>query len=193
MHGEVFDNVGSALRAGFFQGTSIMTTTGYVTEDFDLWPDASRWLLVLLMFIGGCGGSTGGGMKVVRCMVVLKKIARELTRVMRPRSVQKIKLGQESLDEHVVSNITAFFIIFVAAFALASLAMMLFTPDMTTAASSVAATLGNIGPGLGGVGATCTYAAIPTAGKLILVLCMLLGRLELFTVLVLLCPDFWKK
>jgi len=193
VHGRVFESFGTALRAGFFQGTSIMTTTGYVTEDFDLWPNASRWLLVLLMFIGGCGGSTGGGMKVVRFVVVGKRIMRELTRVTRPRTVQRIKLGHDSLDENVVSNITSFFVIFVAAFAVASLAMMLCTPDMVTAASSAAATLGNIGPGLGGVGATCTYAAIPTAGKLILTLCMLLGRLELFTVLVLFCPDFWKR
>jgi trk system potassium uptake protein TrkH len=191
--GEVYEGAGAALRAGFFQGTSIMTTTGFVTQDFNVWPSASRLLLVLLMFIGGCGGSTGGGIKVVRFLVILKKIARELGRAMHPRTIIRIKLGRQSLEESTVSNISSFFIIFVAIFAVASLAMTFYTPDMVTAASSVAATLGNIGPGLGAVGATETYASIPTAGKLILVACMLLGRLELYTVLVLLHRGFWKR
>ena len=191
--GGIYEGAGAALRAGFFQGTSIMTTTGFVTQDFNVWPSASRLLLVLLMFIGGCGGSTGGGIKVVRFLVILKRIARELGRAMHPRTIIKIKLGRQSLEESTVSNISSFFIIFVAIFAVASLAMTFYTPDMVTAASSVAATLGNIGPGLGAVGATETYASIPTAGKLILVACMLLGRLELYTVLVLLHRGFWKK
>ncbi len=191
--GEIHEGAGAALRAGFFQGTSIMTTTGFVTQDFNVWPNASRLLLVLLMFIGGCGGSTGGGIKVVRFMVVLKKILRELGRVIRPRAIMKIKLGHEPLEESTVSNIAGFFIIFVAIFAVASLAMTFYTPDMVTAASSVAATLGNIGPGLGAVGATGTYASIPVVGKIILIACMLLGRLELYTVLVLLHRGFWKR
>ena len=191
--GEVYQGAGEALRAGFFQGTSIMTTTGFVTKDFNVWPNASRLLLVLLMFIGGCGGSTGGGIKVVRLLVVLKKIARELGRAMRPRTILKIKLGRQSLEESAVSNITGFVIIFVVVFAVASLAMTFYTPDMVTATSSVAATLGNIGPGLGAVGATETYASIPVTGQIILVACMLLGRLELYTVLVLLHRGFWKK
>jgi len=191
--GGVYEGTGAALRAGFFQGTSIMTTTGFVTQDFNMWPSASRLLLVLLMFVGGCGGSTGGGIKVVRFLVILKKIARELGRTMHPRTIIRIKLGRQSLEESTVSNISTFFIIFVAIFAVASLAMTFYTPDMVTAASSVAATLGNIGPGLGAVGATETYASIPSAGKLILIACMLLGRLELYTVLVLLHRGFWKK
>ena len=191
--GEIYQGAGEALRAGFFQGTSIMTTTGFVTKDFNVWPNASRLLLVLLMAIGGCGGSTGGGIKVVRFMVVLKTIARELGRAMHPRTILKIKLGHQSLEESTVSNIAGFVIIFVAIFAVASLAMTFYTPDMVTATSSVAATLGNIGPGLGAVGALETYASIPTAGKLILIACMLLGRLELYTVLVLLHRGFWKK
>lgn len=187
------NGAGDALRAGFFQGTSIMTTTGYVTRDFDLWPNAARILLVLLMFVGGCGGSTGGGIKCVRIFVVLKNIMRELQRVMRPHAVKRIRLDRESLDENVVSNITAFLLIFLFTFALASFVMTFYTPDLVTAASSVIATLGNIGPGLGGVGATKTYAAIPDTGQIVLTVCMLLGRLELYTVLVLLHPQFWKK
>jgi trk system potassium uptake protein TrkH len=191
--GGVYQGAGEALRAGFFQGTSIMTTTGYVTRDFNAWPNASRLLLVLLMFIGGCGGSTGGGIKVVRFLVVLKQIARELGRAMHPRTIMKIKLGRQSLEENTVSNISSFVIVFVAIFAVASLAMAFYTPDLVTAASSVAATLGNIGPGLGAVGATETYACIPAAGQIILIACMLLGRLELYTVLILLHRGFWKR
>ncbi len=191
--GEVYQGIGAALRAGFFQGTSIMTTTGYVTQDFNVWPNASRLLLVLLMFVGGCGGSTAGGIKVVRFLVVLKKIARELGRAIHPRTIIKIKLGRQSLEESTVSNISSFVIVYVAIFAVASLAMAFFTPDVVTAASSVAATLGNIGPGLGAVGAVETYAAIPITGQIILTVCMLLGRLELFTVLVLLHRGFWKR
>ncbi len=191
--GEVYQGAGAALRAGFFQGTSIMTTTGYVTQDFNVWPNASRLLLVLLMFVGACGGSTGGGIKVVRILVILKNILRELGRVMRPRAVMTIKLGREPLEESTISNIAGFFIIFVAIFAVASLAMTFYTPDMVTAASSVAAALSNIGPGLGAVGAIETYASIPTTGQVILIACMLLGRLELYTVLVLLHRGFWKR
>lgn len=189
----VYADFGRALRSGFFQGTSILTTTGFVTEDFDTWPAAARVLLIILMFMGGCSGSTGGGMKHLRIMVVLKKTLREIFVFMRPQAVLKIKVGRRALQQTNVSNITAFFILFLLLFAVNTLLMTLFTPDLTTALSSVIATMGNIGPGLGGVGATETYALIPGAGKLLLIFCMLLGRLELYTVLIVLMPGFWKR
>jgi len=182
-----------SLRAGFFQGTSIMTTTGFATEDFDVWPNGARLLLVLLMFIGGCAGSTGGGIKVVRIQVVLKSILKEVRLFMRPHVVFPVKFGEEKLDQGIVANIVAFFIIFILLFVAGSLAMCYFTPDIQTAASSVAATLGNIGPGLGAVGPTMTYSWIATPGKALLILFMLLGRLELYTVLMMFLPTFWKK
>jgi trk system potassium uptake protein TrkH len=182
-----------ALRAGFFQGTSILTTTGFCTADFDLWPGASKVMLVLLMFVGGCAGSTGGGMKNVRVFVILKTMVRELRAFMRPQAVFKIKIGKSPLNQSVVSHITGFVIAFLLTFVVATLLMTFYTRDLATAASSAIATLGNIGPGLGGVGATQTYAHIPAPGKLILTACMLLGRLELYTVLILFLPSFWHR
>lgn len=191
--GSVYASFGGALRAGFFQVTSIMTTTGFCTADFDRWPGASRVLLVLLMFIGGCAGSTGGGIKNVRVFVVLKKTVREVRLFMQPQAVLRVKLGRTPIDPAAVSNIAAFFIVFVLIFAVASWLMTFFTPDLDTAVSSAIATLGNIGPGLGAVGATQNYAAIPAPGKFILTACMLLGRLELYTVLIVLLPSFWRR
>jgi len=189
----LYDGVLGALRAGFFQGTSILTTTGFVTTDFNLWPQASRMLLVLMMFVGGCAGSTGGGIKVVRIFIMWKKMIKEIRQFMRPQAVMQLKMGRKSVEDEVVANIAAFFTIFVIVFALASFLMTFFTPDLETAATSVIATLGNIGPGLSAVGATQNYAAIPATGQIILTLCMLLGRLELYTVLILFLPSFWKR
>ncbi len=182
-----------ALRAGFFQGTSILTTTGFVTADFDRWPQAARLLLVLLMFVGGCAGSTGGSMKNVRLMILLKLTVREVRRFLHPQAVFAIRLGRRPIEHTTAANIAAFFIAFVGIFALGTLAMTLFTPDLETAAGATIATLGNIGPGLAGVGATQTYAEIPAAGQALLTFFMLLGRLELYTVLVLLTPAFWRR
>jgi len=189
----IFDSFGLALRAGFFQATSILTTTGFVTQDFDTWSDSSRILLVLLMFIGGCAGSTGGAIKNIRIFILLKQTAREIRQFMRPKAVLQVKLNGEPVDTEAVSNIMAFVAMFVLIFAVGTFAMTFFVPDVETAFSSVIASLGNIGPGLAGVGATKTYADIPAVGKGILTLCMLLGRLELYTVLVILLPSFWKK
>lgn len=182
-----------ALRAAFFQGTSILTTTGFVTANFDLWPEPARLLLVLMMFVGGCAGSTGGGIKVVRIFIMWKQVLKEVYRFMRPQAVVHLKLGGRPVEETIISHIAAFIAIFVVVFALAAFLMTFFTPDLETAATSVIATLGNIGPGLSAVGAVQNYAAIPVPGQIILTLCMLLGRLELYTVLILFLPGFWKR
>ncbi len=189
----VYADFGSALRAACFQVTSIMTTTGFATADFDRWPLLSRMLLLLLMFVGGCAGSTGGGIKVVRAMTVFKQMRRETRLFMQPQAVLPVKLGQTSLEPEVVSNIMAFVMLFMMTFITGSLVMSCFTNSPITAISSVAATLGNIGPGLGLVGPANTYAFIPPAGQGVLVFLMLLGRLELYTVLVMFLPGFWKR
>jgi len=189
----MYDGVLAALRAAFFQATSILTTTGFVTADFDCWPQASRLLLVLMMFVGGCAGSTGGGIKVVRIFIMWKKMGKEVRQFMRPQAVIQVKLGGKPVEQEIISHISAFFIIFLIVFALASFLMTFYTPDLETATTSVIATLGNIGPGLSAVGATQNFAAIPVPGQIILTLCMLLGRLELYTVLILFLPSFWKK
>jgi trk system potassium uptake protein TrkH len=191
--GSVYDGFLYSLRTAFFQATSILTTTGFVTADFDLWPDASRMLLVLMMFVGGCAGSTGGGIKVVRILILWKKMIKEARQFMRPQAVMQVKMGRESVEQEIVSHIAAFFIIFIFVFGLASFLMTFYTPDLLTAVTSVIATLGNIGPGLNAVGASQNFAAIPLPGQIILTLCMLLGRLELYTVLILFLPSFWKK
>ena len=191
--GSVYNDFAQALRSAYFQAVSIVTTTGFVTADFDLWPNSARILLVIMMFVGGCAGSTGGGIKVVRIFIMLKKTLKEIRLFMRPQAVMQIKLGNETVDPDTVSNISAFFGIFILIFTAASFLMTFFTPDLETAATSVIATLGNIGPGLAAVGATQNYDAIPHTGQVILIFCMLLGRLELYTVLILFLPEFWKR
>jgi len=181
------------LRDAFFTGISVLTTTGFCTADFDRWPDASRLLLVIMMFVGACAGSTGGGMKIVRLMVVCKTIAREARLFMRPSAAIQIKLGKRPVEQEHVMHILAFVALFILVFGLCSFLMTFYTPNLETAATAVIASLGNVGPGLSAVGATQNYAAIPATGQAVLIACMLLGRLELYTVLVLFFPSFWKR
>ena len=181
------------VRHSTFQILSILTTTGYATRDFNLWPLAVRFLLVLFMFSGGCGGSTAGGIKMVRVFVLCKHVLRDLRRAMMPQAVNRIKLGRTVLEESAIANIVSFFVLFMTLFAIMTLIMTRYTPDLVTATSSVVACLGNVGPGLGAVGPTEVYAFIPAPGKLVLSLAMLLGRLELYTVVLLLMPSFWRK
>lgn len=186
-------SLGRCLRDAFFTGTSAMTTTGFCTADFDRWPDASRLMLMMMMFIGACAGSTGGGMKVVRVMVVVKSVLREIKVFMRPTVAIKVKLGSKPVEPDTVSHIGAFFMIYVLVFALASFLMTFYTGDLETATSSVIASIGNVGPGLNAVGPTQNYGAIPHGGQAVLIACMLLGRLELYTVLMLFMPGLWKR
>lgn len=180
------------FRESVFQVVSIGTTTGYSTADSNQWPNILRLMLVCLMFIGGCAGSTGGSMKVIRIMIILKTILRELQKLIQPRAIIHVKVGGKTVDKETLSNIFAFTGIFIFIFVLGSLIMVSLGLDLTTAVSSVAATLGNIGPGLGVVGTTGNYADIPFIGKWVLIVCMLLGRLEIYSVVILLLPLTWK-
>ncbi len=191
--GPHFQTFGQSLRAAAFQCTSIITTSGFVTQDYDQWPAASRFMLGLMMIIGGCAGSTSGGMKAIRVFALIKKGLREVVLFMLPNAVVRVRIGRETIGPDIVSKITSFFVIFMFIWAMATVAMTAFTPDLETAFASVLATLGNIGPGFGGVGPTDNYAWIPAPGKYLLTGLMLLGRLELYTVLVLFLPSFWKK
>ncbi len=182
-----------SLRDAAFTGTAILTTTGFCTADFDRWPETARLLLVLMMFAGGCAGSTAGGMKIARLMIVFKKIVREIKLFMRPSAMIRIKVGTKPVEQDLVMHISAFFAVFILTFALASLLMTFYLPDLESAVSSVAASLGNVGPGLGAVGATQNYGAIAPVGQGILIFCMLLGRLELYTVLIVFLPGLWKR
>ncbi len=186
--------VGDAVRQAAFAVTSITTTTGFTIADYDQWPSLARWVLFLLMFVGGCAGSTGGSIKVVRVLIALRVTARELFRWLQPEAVVSVKVDREAVDPPLVTNVLVFIVLYMLIFAVGSLLMGLhFGTDWISAASSVAACLGNVGPGFGAVGPSLNYAAIPAPGLALLTLLMLLGRLELFTVLVLFVPAFWRR
>lgn len=188
-HASVLD----ALRLGFFQVIGVITTTGFATDDFNLYPPLPRLLLVTLMFVGGMAGSTAGGMKVFRYVVAAKAIYRQVYVTFRPNAVRKIRVNKRSVNDDIVHSIIAFLTLGVGVFLLASLYIAALGLDIVTATTSVAATLFNIGPGLERVGAVENFAFMPTSGKLLLSFCMILGRLEFYALLVLFVPDFWRR
>ncbi len=178
-----------ALRQSAFQVVSITTTTGYATADFNGWPNFSRLFLLLVMFIGGCGGSTGGAMKQVRWMLMFKYAFRELSRVIHPSAISSVKLGRQFVNEEVLRSVMGFGFLYLLLTVGSTLFLALMGLDTETAFSAVAATIGNVGPGLGAVGPVETYQVIPPAGQFILSILMVIGRLEIFTVLVIFLPE----
>jgi trk system potassium uptake protein TrkH len=193
IHGSVHDSFLKAVREAAFQVSSIITTTGFVTADYDKWPDLSRQILLVCMFLGGMAGSTGGGMKTMRIILLIRHAYQEIFRLIHPHAVTTVKLGGRPVPADVMNSVWGFFILYISLFLAASFLMTSLGLDLTTAAASVAATIGNIGPGLGAVGPVQNFYPIPFVGKWILVFCMLLGRLEIYTVIVLLAPEFWRK
>ena len=183
----------AGLRYAGFQSVAILTTTGFGTDNFDAYPAFSKLVLVCMMFIGGSAGSTAGGMKISRLMVVCKVAYQEVYRVFRPQVRMSVKIGGAVVGAEISRSILAFFATFVGLFAVGSIFMAALGLDLLTATTSVAACLGNIGPGLAQVGPNENYAHIPTIGKAFLSFCMILGRLELGTLLVLFVPDFWRR
>jgi trk system potassium uptake protein TrkH len=181
------------VRASLFQVVSIVTTTGFGTADYELWAPAAVFVLLMLMFIGGCAGSTGGGMKNVRLLLVTRHGLNELRKMIHPRAVYPIRFNHRAVSPEILTNILGFVLLLMIATVVATFAMTLLGVDLLTAFGSVAATINNIGPGIGEVGPTDHFGHLPALGKWVLVFCMLLGRLELFTVLVLLTPDFWRR
>jgi len=182
-----------SIRLGLFQVVSIITTTGFATADFDTWPSVARVALFLLMFIGGCAGSTSGGLKVVRLLLLVKYGYRELVRSLHPKAILPIRLGKQVVPRGVMGAIIAFFILYIFIFAVASLILSALGMDTVSAMSAAATTLGNVGPGFDIIGPAANFGSVHPIGKLVLVFCMWIGRLEIFTVLVLLIPDFWRK
>ena len=183
----------TGLRQALFQVVAIHTTTGFGTDDFNVYPAFAKFLLVVLMFIGGSAGSTGGGMKVVRIMLLFKAMYTELYRTFRPQAVLSTKISGHAFPEETVRTVLTFFVAGIAAFAAGTLILTLFGIDLVTSFSAVAASLWNIGPGLGQVGSTANYGWLPLPIQGLLSVLMIIGRLELFTVLVLLIPAFWKR
>jgi trk system potassium uptake protein TrkH len=178
------DDVATALRLAVFQATSIITTTGYATANFDAWPYFSMVLLFLMMFVGGCAGSTGGSVKVVRNAIVGRKLVVDLRRMIHPHAVLPVRLGGRAIPDDVVSSVMTFLIVYLVIFVTGGLALVAMRIDPATAFSASASCLGNVGPGFARVGPELTYAPLPAAAKLILSAEMILGRLELYTVLV---------
>lgn len=188
-----YHSLGKTVQKTLFQVTSIITTTGYSTADFEQWASSSQILLFLMMFIGGCAGSTGGGIKVMRIFILMKFVFSEIVRLIHPHAVVSVRFGNSVIPREVLTNILGFFILFIFLFVIGTFAMSAMGLDLVTAFGAVAATLGNIGPGLGGVGPTDNYANIPEIGKWLLSFFMLAGRLEVFTVIILFSPSFWRK
>ncbi len=186
-----YDSLGENLRTAVFQVVTIITTTGFGTADFDQWPPVCKVLLISLMFVGGCAGSTGGGIKVVRILLFLKYARLQLRNLVHPRAVGTIKLGKVKVPREVLISILGFFALYLTILAMATLMVTALGVDIVTGTTAVIATLNNIGPGLHLVGPAMNFGDLPAAAKVILSLCMLAGRLELYTVAVLLTPDFW--
>lgn len=191
----LFDGHGlvQAFRLSSFQVVSIMTTTGFSSVDFEQWSDWGKYFLLILMFVGGCAGSTGGGIKVVRIYLLLKQGYRELYRLIHPHAIVHVKFNNSKVPSEVMDAIWGFFFLYMILTVFATVIMTFLGLDMISAISAVAACIGNIGPGLGSVGPSDNFSAIPVPGKWILSFCMIMGRLELYTLLILLVPEFWRK
>ncbi|MEJ2199732.1 MAG: potassium transporter TrkG [Desulfuromonadaceae bacterium] len=189
----VYSSFSDNLRYSAFQATSILTTTGFGTADYEGWPVMAQYLLVSLMFVGGCAGSTGGGMKVARVFLLFKHVQVQLFKLIHPKAVRLVKLGDIPVDRDVMQSILGFFALYIGVFVGASFLLAATGLDLISSGAAVIATLSNIGPGLGSVGPVDNFAHVTDCGKIVLTFCMLLGRLELFTVLVLIFPSFWKK
>lgn len=182
-----------AIRSAFFQVSSIMTTTGYSSTDFNIWPTFSKSILLMLMVVGACAGSTGGGIKVSRLLVLFKSIKQEFTRLIQPRKVHAARMDGRILEDGIIKGILIFFAAYIIIAITAMLVVSLDGYDMETTISSVLAALGNIGPGLGAVGPMGNFAGYSAFSKLVLSFCMLAGRLELFPMLILFVPSTWRK
>lgn len=190
-YANTFDSMGGALRHGVFQVVSVMTSTGFTTTGFADWPSFLPAMLILVSFIGGCAGSTSGGIKIIRVVMLGKQAMREIMRLIHPNAVIPVRIGGKALSYHVIDAIWGFFSLYVLSFCVMSLLLMATGLDALTAFSAVAACMNNMGPGLGDVAAN--YTTVSPAGKWILSFAMLLGRLEVFTLLVLLTPAFWRR
>ena len=188
-----FGSLFEAFHHAAFQVASIITTTGFSTVDFDVWPEFSKTILVGLMFIGACAGSTGGGMKVSRILIWLKSVKSELSALIHPRSVKVLKLEHKPLDAGVMRSVNNYFIAYFVIFSLSVLVVSLDNFDFTTTFTAVAATFNNIGPGLNAVGPACNFSQLSILSKYILMFDMLAGRLEIFPMLILFSPATWRK
>lgn len=191
----IFNSIGSiegAVRHSMFQVATVMTTTGFSTIDFDLWPSISKAILVMLMFVGACAGSTGGGIKVSRFVIAIKTVKKELQSYIHPKSVNAIKVEGKPVEHETIRSVNVYFFTFMIIFVASLLIILLEGRDLVTSFTSVTATINNIGPGLAGVGPTQNFGSFTNLSKYVFMFDMLAGRLELFPMLILFHPAIWK-
>lgn len=189
---QFYPSLGDAVRDSFFQVASIITTTGFATADFNVWSATSKSVLVLIMFVGACAGSTGGGLKVSRLIILIKTIFKELTSYTHPKSIMKIKMDDKPIEHEVVRSANVYFITYMIIFVVSVFCLTFENKDLVTIFTAVAATFNNIGPGLEMVGPTANFAHFTDFSKLVIIFDMLAGRLELFPLLMLFHPEVWK-
>ncbi len=185
--------IGQAFRHGVFQAVSIGSTTGFASDDFAKWPSFSRYILLMLMFIGGCSGSTAGGIKMSRILILFKAGWAELLRTLHPKIVYSIKIGDREINPKLVGNVTRFFFCYIGCFALLTILISLSGISVMESIGLIAACMSSVGPAFGIVGPTETYSNLPNWARFIGIWAMLLGRLELFTLLAIVNPDFWRE
>ena len=191
-----YTNIWESARYAIFQVASLMTTTGYNSADFQIWAVTAptvAFLLIIAMFLGGMSGSTAGGVKTARIIIIFKSIYNSILGIIHPRAIKVVRLNKMPVQDGIVKLVCNFFLLYLVIFFISTLILSLMLPDLMTAFSAVAACLNNIGPGFGGVGPVENYNSIPLIGKWILMLNMLIGRLELYTIVLLFIPEFWKR
>lgn len=193
IHGTHYDSWGVSLRHAFFQVATIVSTSGFASADFNLWPELSRCLLVLLMFVGACAGSTGGGMKCARVLLLFKSLRKEVRQAIHPRSVHVVKLDGQVVDDNSLRKTLVFLAAYMILLAGGILIVSLDNFEFTTTSTAVISCLSNIGPGLNLVGPMGNFSIFSPLSKLVLSLCMILGRIEIFPLLVLFSQNAWKR
>lgn len=189
----IYKHMGQALQQSAFQVASIITTTGFATTDFNVWPQVSRTILVMLMFVGACAGSTGGGIKVSRFIILSKSCSKELQQYLHPRQIRKVQLDGKTVEHETIRNVNVFMLIYALFFAFSVLLLAFNGHDLITNFTAVAATFNNIGPGLELVGPSANFSVFSYPAKLVLIFDMLAGRLEIFPLLLLFYRETWRK
>lgn len=182
-----------ALRSGAFQVVSIVTTTGFVTDDYELWNSIGVFFLFLLFFAGGCAGSTGSGIKMIRWMILIRNTGREIKQIIHPKAILPVLIGDKAITQNIQRTVLSFFILYIFIFATGAFIISLFGYDIMSSIGASIAAIGNIGPGWGDFGPTDNFAGLPYAAKWVLIMLMMVGRLEIFTVLIIFSPAFWRQ
>ena len=187
-----FPEFEAVTRAAVFQLVSVCTTTGFVSENFNLWPSITLVIILMFMLMGGCAGSTGGGVKVMRLVMLFRLAYLEIFRLLHPHSVRHLKIAGKSVPVEVISGVVGFFLLYLIVTTVGTIVLTVQDMDLVSAFTATLTCISNVGPGLGSVGPVDNFSHVPTLSKWVLTLCMLLGRLEIYAILVLFIPEFWR-